>query len=119
MSIIYLCLLVFSLMILLISQTTDPYYPAYTKSLRNSSILDSGFLSKFNIFNSHQNGFRQQHSTYMAVLELVNDIFQGFENNEYTIMIFVDLKKLLILLTIKFSLKNSYFMVFEEHLFPG
>ena len=30
---------------------------------------------------------------HMAVLELVNQIFQGFENKEYTIGIFVDLKK--------------------------
>ena len=29
----------------------------------------------------------------MAVLELLNHIFQGFENNEYTVGIFVDLKK--------------------------
>ena len=29
----------------------------------------------------------------MAALELVNNIFQGFENNEYTVGIFVDLKK--------------------------
>ena len=53
----------------------------------------SEFLSKFKILNHHQYGFRQHHSTYMAVLELVNQIFQGFENKEYTIGIFVDLKK--------------------------
>ena len=51
------------------------------------------FLVKFNILNHHQYGFRQHYSTYMAILELVNNIYQGFENNEYTIGIFVDLKK--------------------------
>ena len=51
------------------------------------------FLIKFNVLNHHQYGFRQHHSTYMAILELVNNIYQGFENNEYTIGIFVDLKK--------------------------
>ena len=29
----------------------------------------------------------------MAVLELINNIYQGFENNEFTVGIFVDLKK--------------------------
>ena len=29
----------------------------------------------------------------MAVLELVDQIYQGFENNEFTIGIFIDLKK--------------------------
>ena len=51
------------------------------------------FITKFNIFNHHQYGFRQHYSTYMAVLELINNIYQGFENNEFTVGIFVDLKK--------------------------
>ena len=53
----------------------------------------SDFLVKFNILNNHQYGFRQHYSTFMAVLELVNNIFQGFENNEYTVGIFIDIKK--------------------------
>ena len=55
--------------------------------------LSLQFLTKFNILNHHQYGFRQYHATYMAVLKLVNQIFQSFENKEYTIGIFVDLKK--------------------------
>ena len=46
-----------------------------------------------NILNSHQYGFRKKHSTFMAILELANKIFESFENNEYTIGIFIDLKK--------------------------
>ena len=53
----------------------------------------SQFLFKFRILNHHQYGFRQHHSTYMATLELVNHIYQHFENNEFTIGIFIDLKK--------------------------
>ena len=53
----------------------------------------SKFLTKFEILNHQQYGFRQHHSTYMAVLDLVSKIFQGFEKNEFTIGIFVDLKK--------------------------
>ena len=29
----------------------------------------------------------------MAILELVNNIYEGFENNQYTVGVFVDLKK--------------------------
>ena len=53
----------------------------------------SGFLTKFNILNHHQYGFRPHHSTAMAILELVNNIYEGFENNQYTVGVFVDLKK--------------------------
>ena len=53
----------------------------------------SGFLSKFNILNHHQHGLRQHHSTAMAILELVSNIYEGFENNQYTVGVFIDLKK--------------------------
>ena len=53
----------------------------------------SGFLTKFNILNHHQYGFRPHHSTAMAILELVNNIYEGFENNQYTFGVFIDLKK--------------------------
>lgn len=39
----------------------------------------SNFLDKYSILNQHQYGFRQGYSTYMAILELGNHIFQGFE----------------------------------------
>ena len=29
----------------------------------------------------------------MAILELVNNIYEGFENNQYTVGFFIDLKK--------------------------
>ena len=53
----------------------------------------SGFLTKFNILNHHQYGFRPHHSTATAILELVNNIYEGFENNQYTVGVFKDLKK--------------------------
>ena len=52
----------------------------------------SGFLTKFNILNHHQYGFRPLNSTAMAILELVNNIYEGFENNQYTVGVFIDLK---------------------------
>ena len=68
-----------------------PCFSKVLEKLVHSRLSD--FLLKFDILNHHQYSFRQHHSTYMAVLELLNHIFQGFENNEYTVGIFVDLKK--------------------------
>ena len=45
----------------------------------------SGFLEKFDILNCFQYGFRPRHSTTMAILEFVNNVYEGFENNEYTV----------------------------------
>ena len=53
----------------------------------------SGFLEKFDILNRSQYGFRPRHSTTMAILEFVNNVYEGFENNECTVGIFLDLKK--------------------------
>jgi retron-type reverse transcriptase len=51
------------------------------------------FLYKFQIINHHQYGFRKNNSTFMAILELVNGIYHGFENNMLTVGVFLDLKK--------------------------
>ena len=53
----------------------------------------SAFLEKFDILSHHQYGFRPHHSTTMAILEFVNNIYEGFESNEYTIGIFLHLKE--------------------------
>ena len=53
----------------------------------------SGFLTTFSILNHHQYGFRPHHSIAMAILELLNNIYEVFENNQYTIGVFIDLKK--------------------------
>ena len=48
----------------------------------------SVFLEKFDIVSHHQYGFRPHHSTTMAI-EFVNNIYKGFETNEYTIWNFL------------------------------
>ena len=53
----------------------------------------SGFLTKFNILNNHQHGYRPHHSTAVAILELVNNIYEGFGNSQCTVGVFIDLKK--------------------------
>ena len=45
-----------------------------------------------NIMDAEQDGFRKKHSTIHAVLRLVQSIYNGFERDEATAVIFIDLK---------------------------
>ncbi len=40
-----------------------------------------------------QYGFRKSHSTNQARIELVSNIMQGFEENNYTVAVFLDLSR--------------------------
>ena len=51
------------------------------------------YINNYNILNEKQFGFRQMHSTYMAIIELVDKIANAVERNETTIGIFLDLSK--------------------------
>ena len=53
----------------------------------------SDFLNKHNLLSEHQFGFRKGHSTYMATLDLINYITDGFDNKECTLGVFIDLSK--------------------------
>ena len=50
-------------------------------------------LNKQHIFYRHQYGFRENHSTDMALLQLVEKIYSALNNNEYALGIFLDLSK--------------------------
>ena len=62
----------------------------YEKVISNRMI---SFLSKNEIINSSQYGFRSQHSTYMALLDFYDKITESIEANEYTVGVFIDLQK--------------------------
>ena len=51
------------------------------------------FLLKNNVLYKKQYGFRNKHSTYMAVLDFVKDISEATDNNMFTLGIFMDLSK--------------------------
>ena len=51
------------------------------------------FLTKNKLIYVSQYGFRDKHSTINAVTELVGNILQGFENDEKTLAVFLDLSK--------------------------
>ncbi len=50
-------------------------------------------MQKLNILYEHQYGFRKNHSTEMAVLQLIDKIHTALNNNEYALGIFLDLSK--------------------------
>ena len=51
------------------------------------------YIDIHEILNDKQFGFRPDHSTYMAIIQLVDKITNAVERNETTIGIFLDLSK--------------------------
>ena len=50
-------------------------------------------LMKNNILYSKQFGFQKGHSTEHAIIQLIDQINNNFENNEFTVGVFIDLSK--------------------------
>ena len=51
------------------------------------------YLTKFNILCDNQFGFRKNHSTFMAVLELVDNLSNSMDRKEFSVGVFIDLSK--------------------------
>ncbi len=51
------------------------------------------FLCKKQLLYHSQYGFRHNHSTIDAVLELIGQIIKGFDRGEYTLAVYLDLSK--------------------------
>ena len=51
------------------------------------------FLQKEQLLYNSQYGFRTKHSTINAITEFVGKVLNGFENDQYTLSIFLDLSK--------------------------
>ena len=51
------------------------------------------YLIENNIFYSKQCGFQNSHSTDHAVVQIVDQILEPFENNKYALGVFIDLLK--------------------------
>ena len=52
-----------------------------------------GFLKKQDSIIAGQYGFRRGHSTYMAILDMVENIRKAWENDEYCLGVFIDFRK--------------------------
>ena len=62
----------------------------------------NGFLEHNNIIDLEQEGFRRFHSTTHALLRLVQDIFNGYNKKELSLVAFIDMEKALELGTGRF-----------------
>ena len=51
------------------------------------------FLNRQGSILGTQYGFRRAHSTYMAIMDMVENVRQSWENNEHCLGIFIDFKK--------------------------
>lgn len=51
------------------------------------------YLKEHNLLYSHQYGFREKHSTAMALVQLIDRFSRALDNNEFTIGVFTDLSK--------------------------
>ena len=51
------------------------------------------YINKNNILFQNQYGFREKHSTFMALLKRIDDISHEVNNKIYSIGIFIDLSK--------------------------
>uniref|UniRef100_A0A669C5X4 Reverse transcriptase domain-containing protein n=1 Tax=Oreochromis niloticus TaxID=8128 RepID=A0A669C5X4_ORENI len=68
--------------------------PQFSKILEKLFVnrLDK-YIEKHNLLSDNQYGFRVKRSTSMAVMELVEGISNAIDNKEYTVGVFIDLKK--------------------------
>ena len=53
----------------------------------------SKFFNSFKLLTDKQFGFRENHSTAMALINLIDKISESLENRNFTIGIFIDLSK--------------------------
>ena len=51
------------------------------------------YVEHNNHIDAEQEGFRKFHSTSMALLRLVQNIYDGFNENESTVGVFIDMEK--------------------------
>ena len=51
------------------------------------------FTDKYKLLSKSQYGFRSERSTSLAILELVEEISSAIDNKDYTIGVFIDLRK--------------------------
>ena len=80
---------------------TDPdnYRPISLSSIFNriyENIMYNrliSFVGKHNILSTAQYGFRKQHCTQHAIIDIVDKIYKNLDNKEFTCAIFIDLEK--------------------------
>ena len=74
----------------------------------------SSFLTLNGILVEQQSGFRHKHSTETALLSSTNEWLFNMDRGLLSGVLFLDLKKLLILLTITFCYQSLNYTVLKE-----
>ena len=78
------------------------------------------YLSSNNALYDYQFGFRKYHSTSLALIDVLDDIYHQLDNGNIVIGIYLDVnRRHLILLIIVFYCPNSTITVFVEMLTTG
>ena len=67
------------------------YYQRSLKKIMYNRLID--FLETYKIIVENQFGFRKMHSSYMALMTMMDKPIQSQENDEYVIGIFLDFSK--------------------------
>ena len=62
-----------------------PFFPKFLNTIN--------YLDANKIIVDNQYGFRKEHSTYMALLKMINDITNELKNKNYSLGVFIDLSK--------------------------
>ena len=68
----------------------------------------SMYLEEHNILYRHQFGFRKNHSTYMPITHMHDEITKNLQKNEITCMVYLDLKKAFDTVCIEIFLKKLH-----------
>ena len=77
------------------------------------------YLGENDILFKWQYGFRENHSTQHAIIDIFNVIQNNMDQKLFTCGIFLDLKRPLIPSTIKSCFKNLIIMASDELSVPG
>ena len=68
--------------------------PQFSKILEKLyDIRLESFLEKNDILNDGQYGFRKNHSTCYALIELIDELTKAMDNKKHTLGIYIDLRK--------------------------
>ena len=67
------------------------------------------FINKYQIFNKHQFGFRDKHSTFMALIILLENLVNAIDNGKCAVGIFLDFQKAFNTVDHCILLDKSYF----------
>ena len=68
-----------------------PLFSKILEKLMYNRLLS--FLNKCNVINKNKFGFRNNHSTYMALLIMLENMRNALDNGEYVVGIFLDFQK--------------------------